>query len=125
MATTTLTITRAPSSEQANALAVNITLGGTATLTTDYTLASGTGTISSLTGAGFVLTLAANSLTGTAVLTTVSDTTYEQDETVIFTINPTPGVSSGTGSVTYTITNDDVEIQALTISLSSASGLEG
>lgn len=125
MASTTLTITRAATSQQGNALPVNITLGGTATLTTDYTLASGTGTISSLTGAGFVLTLAANSSTGTAVLTTVAGTVYEGDETVIFTIDPTPGVSSGTGSVTYTITEDDIEIQALTISLSSASGLEG
>jgi hypothetical protein len=125
MATTTLTITRAASSQSGSSLLVNILLGGTATLNTDFTLASGTAVISGLTAAGFALTIPANSLTGSVVLTTTPDSTYEADETVSFTISPTPGVSSGNDSATYTIANDDIEIQVLTISLSSLSSSEG
>jgi hypothetical protein len=125
MATSTLTITRSATAQQSSTLPVNITMAGTATLTTDFTIAAGTATITSLTNAGFVLTIPATSLTGTAIITTVADTVFEQDETIILTINPTAGVSSGTGSVTYTVTNDDNEIQVLTISISSTSGLEG
>lgn len=125
MATSTLTVTRSATAQQTSALPVNITMGGTATLTSDFTITAGTATITSLIAAGFTLTIPANSLTGTAIITTVADTVFEQDETVILTINPTAGVSSGTGSVTYTIINDDIEIQALTISLSVTSGTEG
>jgi hypothetical protein len=125
MATSTLTITRSATAQQSSSLPINITMAGTATLTTDFTITAGTATITSLTAVGFVLTIPASSLTGTATITTVADTVFEQDETIILTINPTAGVSSGTGSVTYIITNDDNEIQVLTISLSSTSGLEG
>jgi hypothetical protein len=125
MATSTLTITRSATAQQASALPVNVTMGGTAALTSDFTITAGTAGITNLLSTGFTLTIPAGSLTGSVVITTVADTVFEQDETIILTINPTAGVSSGTGSVTYTILNDDIEIQALTIALSLTSSTEG
>ncbi len=80
-----------------NTLAVNYTIGGTATNGTDY------GTI------GTSVNFAANSSTATVTVDPTSDTTVESDETVSLTLASGTGYTIGTTSaVTGTITNDDL-----------------
>ncbi|WP_049897881.1 DUF4347 domain-containing protein, partial [Microcystis aeruginosa] len=81
-----------------NALTVNYTLGGTATLNTDYTRTGTTNTV----------TFAANSATATVIVDPTPDTTAESNETVILTLASGTGYTIGTTTaVTGTITNDD------------------
>ncbi|MCA2636467.1 Calx-beta domain-containing protein, partial [Microcystis sp. M18BS1] len=82
----------------ANALTVNYTLGGTATLNTDYTR----------TGTNNTVTFAANATTATVTVDPTADTTVESDETVALTLASGTGYTVGTTTaVTGTITNDD------------------
>jgi hypothetical protein len=117
MATSTVTITRNTTSQLSNPLTVNFTVAGTAVFGTDYTV-SGANTFTTTAGS---IIIPANQTQASLVITTVADTVVETDETVIITINPTAGVSSGTGSVTYTITNDDVA--AVTVLLLHFNGI--
>ncbi|UZO74948.1 DUF4347 domain-containing protein [Microcystis aeruginosa str. Chao 1910] len=81
-----------------NALTVNYTLGGTATLNTDYTR----------TGTNNTVTFAAGSSTAKVTIDPTADTTVEPNETVILTLAAGTGYTMGTTTaVTGTITNDD------------------
>ena len=80
---------------------MNYTVGGTATLGTDYTGISTTGTTKTVT-------FAAGASAATVTVNPASDTTYESNETVILTLAPGTGYTLGTTTpVTGTITNDD------------------
>ncbi|MFM6920210.1 MAG: beta strand repeat-containing protein, partial [Dolichospermum sp.] len=84
-----------------NALTVNYTVGGTATIGTDYTGIATAGTTKTVT-------FAAGSSTATVTVNPTADTTVESDETVILTLASGTGYTIGTSdAVTGTITNDD------------------
>ncbi|WP_375329244.1 Calx-beta domain-containing protein [Microcystis sp. BLCC-F210] len=98
-----------------NPLTVNYTLGGTATLNTDYTRTGTTNTV----------TFAANSSTATVTIDPTADTTVESDETVILTLATGTGYTVGTTTaVTGTITNDDVTLPSITLAVSPSSVTE-
>ncbi|NCR29182.1 MAG: hypothetical protein GPJ25_24040 [Microcystis aeruginosa LE13-04] len=91
-----------------NALTVNYTLGGTATLNTDYTRTGTTNTV----------TFAAGSSTATVIVDPTADTTVESNETVALTLATGTGYTVGTpNAATGTITNDDVTLPSITLSL--------
>jgi len=69
-----------------NALTVNYTLGGTATLNTDYTRTGTTNTV----------TFAAGSSTATVIVDPTADTTVESNETVALTLATGTGYTVGT-----------------------------
>ncbi|MFM6913162.1 MAG: hypothetical protein ACKPKW_29120, partial [Dolichospermum sp.] len=93
------TFTRA--GDSSNALTVNYTVGGTATIGTDYTGIATAETTKTVT-------FAAGSSTATVIVDPTADTTVESDETVILTLVSGTGYTIGTTSeVTGTITNDD------------------
>ncbi|ARI83227.1 hypothetical protein IQ224_14175 [Microcystis sp. LEGE 00066] len=84
-----------------NALTVNYTVGGTATLNTDYTRTGTTNTV----------TFAAGSSTATVTVNPTADTIVESNETVILTLATGTGYTVGTTTpVTGTITNDDTSV---------------
>ncbi|GBL12621.1 hypothetical protein MSj_04141 [Microcystis aeruginosa Sj] len=84
-----------------NSLTVNYTLGGTATLNTDYTR----------TGTNNTVTFAANSATATLTVDPTPDTIVEPNETVALTLASGTGYTIGTTTpVTGTITNDDTSV---------------
>ena len=84
------------------ALTVNYTVGGTATLGTDY---SGI----AATPATKTVSFAANSAIATVTVDPTSDTTIEPDETVALTLAAGSGYSIGTmAAVVGTILNDDI-----------------
>jgi hypothetical protein len=85
-----------------SALTVNYTVGGTATLGTDY---SGI----AATPATKTVSFAANSATATVTVDPTADTTIEPDETVALTLAAGTGYSIGTtAAVVGTILNDDI-----------------
>jgi hypothetical protein len=95
-----------------NSLTVNYTLGGTATLNTDYTRS----------GINNTVTFAANSATAKVTIDPTANTTVEPDETVILTLASGTGYTVGTTTpVTGTITNDDTSV---TLAVSPASVTE-
>ncbi len=95
-----------------NALTVNYTLGGTATLNTDYTRTGTTNTV----------TFAAGSSTATVTVDPTPDTTVESNETVALTLATGTGYTVGTTTaVTGTITNDDVTLPSITLAVSPSS----
>ncbi|WP_233271344.1 Calx-beta domain-containing protein [Microcystis aeruginosa] len=99
--TTNLVYTFTRSGVTTNALTVNYTLGGTATLNTDYTRTGTTNTV----------TFAAGSSTATVTVDPTADTTVESDETVILTLATGTGYTVGTpNAATGTITNDDISV---------------
>ncbi|MFM7560081.1 beta strand repeat-containing protein, partial [Cylindrospermopsis raciborskii] len=82
-----------------NTLAVNYTIGGTATNGSDYN------------NIGTSVTFTAGSSTATVTVDPTSDTTVENDETLILTLASGTGYTIGTTSgVTGTITNDDTQV---------------
>ncbi|MFM9959793.1 MAG: ELWxxDGT repeat protein [Planctomycetaceae bacterium] len=98
---------------------VNLTLGGTATLTTDYAQTGAT----TFTATSKTLVFTAGQTSKTITINPVTDTTIEADETVILTVNPSASYSVGTSnSATGTITNDD--FPRITLAASPASVLE-
>jgi Ca2+-binding RTX toxin-like protein len=106
--TTNLVYTFTRSGVTTNALTVNYTLGGTATLNTDYTR----------TGTNNTVTFAANSSTATVTVDPTADTTVEPNETVALTLASGTGYTVGTpNTATGTITNDDVTLPSITLSL--------
>ncbi|MFM7406581.1 MAG: lectin-like protein, partial [Cuspidothrix sp.] len=99
-----------------NALTVNYTVGGTATIGTDYTGIATAGTTKTVT-------FAAGSSTATVTVDPTADTTIESDETVALTLASGTGYTIGTtNAVTGTITNDD--FPSITLAVSPASVLE-
>ena len=98
-----------------NALTVNYTLGGTATLNTDYTR----------TGTNNTVTFAAGSSTATVTVDPTADTTVEPNETVALTLASGTGYTVGTpDAATGTITNDDVILPSITLAVSPSSVTE-
>jgi len=96
--TTNLVYTFTRSGVTTNSLTVNYTLGGTATLNTDYTR----------TGTNNTVTLVAGSPTATVTVDPTADTIVESNETVILTLASGTGYTVGTpNAVTGTINNDD------------------
>ncbi|MBE5228982.1 MAG: endo-1,3-1,4-beta-glycanase ExsH [Microcystis aeruginosa PMC 728.11] len=111
--TTNLIYTFTRNGVTTNPLTVNYTLGGTATLNTDYTRTGTTNTV----------TFAANSATATVTVDPTADTTVEPDETVILTLATGTGYTVGTpNAATGTITNDD--LPSVTLAVSPASVTE-
>ena len=101
-----------------SALTVNYTVGGTATLGTDYTGISATGTTATVT-------FAAGSATATVTVDPTADTTAESDETVILTLVSGTGYTIGTTTpVTGTITNTNNDLPAISLAVSPASVTE-
>ncbi|WP_304523531.1 bluetail domain-containing putative surface protein, partial [Cyanobium sp. Copco_Reservoir_LC18] len=88
-----------------------------ATLGTDYTGISATGTTKTVT-------FAAGSATATVVVDPTADTTVEANETVVLTLATGSGYAIGTtGAVTGTITNDEVApvtLPSISLALSPA-----
>ncbi|MDJ0523804.1 MAG: Calx-beta domain-containing protein, partial [Microcystis sp. M53600_WE12] len=84
--TTNLVYTFTRSGVIANALTVNYTLGGTATLNTDYTRS----------GTNNTVTFAANATTATVIVDPTADTTVESDETVALTLTAGTDYTVGT-----------------------------
>jgi hypothetical protein len=85
-------------------LTVNYTVGGTATLGTDFI---GIAT----TPATKIVTIAANSSTATVVVDPIADAEIEPDETVALTIAGSNDYSIGTvGAVVSMILNDDIAV---------------
>ncbi|HSP14376.1 MAG TPA: Calx-beta domain-containing protein, partial [Thermoanaerobaculia bacterium] len=104
----TATVTVTLSAASANVVTVDLGFGGTATSGVDYTRS------------GPSITIPPGSLSGTATLTAVNDTTDEPDETVIVDITGvTNGTESGTQQVTATIADDDAP-PAVTLSLAGS-----
>ncbi|MDB9423452.1 Calx-beta domain-containing protein, partial [Microcystis aeruginosa CS-564/01] len=94
--TTNLVYTFTRSGVTTNALTVNYTIGGTATLNTDYTR----------TGTNNTVTFAAGSSTATVTVDPTADTIVESNETVILTLASGTGYTVGTpNAATGTITN--------------------
>ncbi|WP_370583119.1 beta strand repeat-containing protein [Microcystis sp. LEGE 00066] len=113
--TTNLTYTFTRSGVLTNALTANYTLGGTATLNTDYTRS----------GTNNTVTFAANSTTAKVTVDPTADTTFEPDETVILTLATGTGYTIGTTTpVTGTIKNDDVILPSITLAVSPSSVIE-
>jgi hypothetical protein len=97
-----------------DALTVNYTIGGTASLD-DYGGAT--------PGSGKTITFAEGSSTATLTIDPTADTTPEPNETVIVTLVAGTGYGIGTTTpVTGTITNDDI---TLAIAATTAKQLEG
>jgi subtilisin-like proprotein convertase family protein len=100
----------------ADALTINYTVGGTATLGSDYSGIATTGTIKSLT-------FAPDSSTATLIINPTSDNIVEPDETVSIALASGNGYNVATQTaVNGTIANDDA---SLAIRAASASKVEG
>ena len=100
----------------AQALVVSYTVGGTATIGTDYTGPSTSGVVKTIT-------IAASASTAALIVDPVADTVLEANETVALSLFPGFGYSIGTpAAVVGTITNDDLPL--ITLSLSPASVAE-
>jgi Domain of unknown function (DUF4114)/Metallo-peptidase family M12B Reprolysin-like/Calx-beta domain len=93
----------------ATTLTVKYSVGGTATLTNDYTQ-TGAATFSRSAG---TITFAANSNTATLTIDPKADTTLETDETVAVTITANSAYTVGTtAAVVATILNDELAATA-------------
>lgn len=90
-----------------NPLTVNFSVGGTATLNTDYTT-SGADSFSETTGS---VTFASGQATKTVTIDPTGDTMVEANETVVLSLAADNRYLVGTAkTATATITNDDTEI---------------
>ncbi|BAU44459.1 Calx-beta domain-containing protein [Leptolyngbya sp. O-77] len=103
-----------------NAITVNFTVGGTATLggpSSDYTITGAT-----VTGGTGTISFAAGETTKTITVTPTSDNVVEPNETVVVGVAAGTGYIVGTSSnATGTIQNDDSSVQ---LSVSPSSVLE-
>ena len=92
----TMTITAQLSATSGVDVSVPFTLGGNATLTSDYTISASP------------LTITAGQTTATITITITADTTDEPNETIVVNMGtPTNANASGTTTHTATITDDD------------------
>ncbi|WP_373530449.1 calcium-binding protein [Nostoc sp.] len=102
--TTNLVYTFTRTGSTTNALTVNYSVSGTATLNTDYTQ-TGAASFTATTG---TITFAAGSSTKTLTIDPTADTTVESNETVAITLAASTRYTIGTTTtLTGTITNDD------------------
>ncbi len=110
----TATVTATLSNPSTQPATVNITYGGTATATDDYT-----------TNAA-VINIAAGATTGTVVITAVNDDIYESgaNETVTATLGTLTNCSAGTTTSVGTAIVDDEPIPVVAFNAISSSGLE-
>ncbi len=110
----TATVTATLSNPSTQPATVNITYGGTATATDDYT-----------TNAA-VINIAAGATTGTVVITAVNDDIYESgaNETVTATLGTLTNCSAGTTTSVGTAIVDDEPIPVVAFNATSSSGLE-
>ncbi|MGB7563915.1 MAG: NPCBM/NEW2 domain-containing protein, partial [Prochlorococcaceae cyanobacterium] len=116
--TANLIYTFTRSGSTSSPLSVNYTVGGSATIGTDYTGISTTGTTKTVT-------FAAGSANAVVTVDPASDTTFENDETVALTLATGTGYTIGTtAAVTGTITNDDFALPSITLAVAPASVLE-
>ncbi len=100
------------------ALTVNFSVGGTATLTTDYAQ-TGAATFTASTG---TLSFSSGQTSKTITINPAADVLIEPDETVTLTLTPAAAYSVGTvNTVTGTMTNDDPRV---TVAVSPASVAE-
>jgi hypothetical protein len=100
------------SGDTTNPLSVNYTVGGTASLGTDYTGIP-------LVGTTKTVTIAAGSTSATVTVDPTADSTIELDETVALSLAAGSGYAIGTtGAVSGTIINDD--FPAITLAVSPA-----
>jgi hypothetical protein len=106
MANTDVTITRSNTILLSQPIIVNLAVSGTATFGTDYTVSGAT----SFNATSASVTIPANQTSKIITLSSVADTIVELDKTVVLTVVPIAGVSSGNGSVTWTILNDDFAV---------------
>jgi hypothetical protein len=105
------TITAQLSAVSGRNVSVPFSLGGTATLNTDYSITSSP------------IAINAGSTTNTATITIIGDSLDEDDETIIVTMGlPTNATASGTTVHTATITDDDA---SPTVSINDVSLSEG
>ncbi|MDX9749042.1 MAG: Ig-like domain-containing protein, partial [Paludibacter sp.] len=105
----TSTVTATLSATSSLATTVNLSVSGTATSGTDYSLLSTS------------IVIPAGSTTGTATITAVQDLLDEEDETMIVDIfSVTNGTEAGTQQQTVTIADDD-DPPVVTLSVSPAS----
>jgi hypothetical protein len=104
------TVTATLSAISASPVTVNLAYTGTATPTTDYTASANS------------IVIAPGNLTGTATLTAVQDSLYENpNETIIVDISTvTNGTESGSQQVTAAIANDDPVPPSVTLALSGS-----
>ena len=93
------------SGNTSSSLAVNYTIGGTATNGTDYGSLSGT------------VTFAAGSAIATVVVNPIDDNLYEGNETVTLTVVEPISYTWQNNSATLTITDDDLVVTQLTSAL--------
>jgi hypothetical protein len=115
------TVTRAGST--AGTTAVNLTWGGTATLTTDYAVAvSGTGV--TLSPNSLTLTFAAGATTATLTLTPVDDSAVEGSESVTMTIAAGSGYTVGTPSSASGTIADNDSAPSLSAAVTDGAGSE-
>ena len=111
--TTNLIYTFTRNGVTSNALTVNYTVGGTATIGIDYTGIATTETTKTVT-------FAAGSSTAVVIVDPTADTEIEPDETIALTLAPGNGyVIATTTAVIGTITNDDFNIVSLAVSPAS------
>lgn len=109
----------------AAAVVVNFTVGGTATLNTDYsvTFPSGiTGTWGATSGS---VTIPSGASQVDVTVNPIGDSTLESDETVIVTITtstPSTPVSSSNGAALLVITNDDFITRLKVLGAGTTSG---
>jgi len=102
-----------------NALTVNYSVAGTATLNTDYAQ-TGAASFTATTG---TITFAVGASTAILTINPTADTTVESNETVALTLASGTGYTVGTTTaVTGTITNDD--FPSITLAVSPASVTE-
>jgi hypothetical protein len=111
----TRTVTVSLSAVSGRSATINLTSGGTATNSTDYSRSATS------------IVIAAGSTTGTITLTAIQDTMYEGKETVTTSIDSVSNAIPGTTlSVVDTITDDDiaptVSLSASPISIAEAAG---
>ena len=93
--------------DSVGALTVNFTVGGTATVNTDYLL-TGAATFTAPNG---TVSFADGALTTTVAVDPTADSMVEPDETVTLTVAPGAGYAVGDpSSATGTIINDDTEV---------------
>jgi hypothetical protein len=101
--TTNLVYTFTRTGDTSSALSVNYTVGGTATLGTDYTGIAAT-------PATKTVTFAVGASIATVTVDPTADTTVESNETVALTLATGTGYTIGTSAaVVGTITNDDLQ----------------
>jgi hypothetical protein len=116
--TTNLVYTFSRTGPTNSALSVDYTVGGTATLGTDYTGIAAT-------PATKTVSFAAGSATATITIDPTADTTIEPDETVALTLAAGSGYIIGiTAPVPGTITNDDTSTFSTYTALPTQSSLQ-